>query len=154
MALAGCAGSSVPPPTSPTRSAIAAQAFRVACPGSQTAAARRSAALPERRIPARFMPVAVVLCSPAIVSVNHNGPNVPSTRQVATAKLRRLMAALRAPSARLNSHLACLDQAISVAWFVLVARDGQVIRPKIPVTGCGDPSPAVLTSLNALRWRT
>jgi len=36
---------------------------------------------------------------------------------------------------------------------VLVGTNGQVIRPKIPVTGCGDPRPAVLAILNALPVR-
>jgi hypothetical protein len=153
-AIAGCASSSVSPSARPIRSATPAQALRVACPGGNTAAARRSAALPEERIPAQFVPAAVVLCNPAIVFVNHNGRNVPSTRRVATTGLGRLMTALRAPSAPPDSNVACLDQATYVPWFVLVGRNGRVIRPKVPVTVCGDPSPAVLASLNALRWTT
>jgi len=153
-AIVGCSSSSVPPTARPIQSAIPSQAQRIACPGSRTAAARRSAALPERSIPAPFVPVAVVLCNPAIVFVNHNDRTVPPTERVATAGLGRLMTALRAPSARPESDVACLDQATYVAWFVLVGRNGLIIRPKIPVTVYGDPSPAVLASLNALRWTT
>jgi hypothetical protein len=151
--ITGCASSRALLATRPTPSAIPAQALRVVCPGGKTAAARRWAALPEQAIPARFIPVAVVLCTPGVVFVNHNGRNVPPTRQIATAKLGRLMTALRARSARPNFNAACLDQAVYVAWFVLVGANGQVIRPKIPVTGCGDPSPAVLAILNALPFR-
>jgi hypothetical protein len=152
-AIAGCASSPALLPARATRSAIPAQALRVACPGGKTAAARRSAALPEQAIPARFIPVAVVLCDPGIVFVNHNGRNVPPTRQIATTELGRLMTALRAPSAPQDSNVNCLVQAVYTPWFVLVGRNGQVIRPKIPVTVCGDPSPAVLANLNALPFR-
>ena len=69
------------------------------------------------------------------------------------AELGRLMSALRAPTAPQNSSEICLDQAVYVPWFVLVGTNGQVIRPKIPVTGCGDPRPAVLAILNALPVR-
>jgi hypothetical protein len=75
----------------------------------------------------------VVLCNPGIVILNHNGRNVPPTRQIATTELSRLMTA-----------------AVYIAWFGLVGRTGPVIRPRIPVTVCGDPRPAVLGSLNAL----
>jgi hypothetical protein len=153
MVIAGCASSPALVFPTNTRSAIPAQALRVTCSGSKTAAARRIAALPEQAIPAGFIPVAVVLCTPGIVFVNHNGRNVPSTRQIATAGLGSLITALRAPSAPRNSKVACLDQAVYVPWFVLVGRNGQVIRPKIPVTVCGDPSPAVLAILNALHFR-
>jgi hypothetical protein len=151
--LAGCASSPALLPPRPPRSAIPAQALRVACPGGTTAAARRSAALPEQAIPAGFIPVAVVLCDPGIVFVNHSGRNVPPVRQIATTGLGMLMTALRAPSAPQNSNVKCLDQAIYTPWFVVVGRNGKVIRPKIPVTVCGDPSPAVLASLNALAFR-
>jgi hypothetical protein len=153
MVIAGCASSAALLPPRPTRPAIPAHALRVACPGGKTAAARRSAALPEQVVPARFIPVAVVLCDPGIVFVNHNGRNVPPTRKIATTGLGRLMTALRAPSAPRNSNVNCLDQAVYTPWFVVVGRNGQVIRPKIPVTVCGDPSPAVLASLNALPFR-
>jgi hypothetical protein len=93
-----------------------------------------------------------VLCNPAIVFLNHDGRNAPATRQVAAGNLGRLMTALRAPSVRPRPSVICPVQAVEIAWFVLVARSGQVLRPKIPVTACGDPSPAVLASLNALRW--
>jgi hypothetical protein len=129
-----------------------AQALRVACPGSKTAAARRSADLPEQPIPPGFAPAAVVLCNPAIVFLNHNGRNVPEIRRVATMGLGALMRALRAPSAPPNSHVACLLQATYIAWFVLVGRNGQIVRPKIPVTVCGEPRPAVIASLNRLHW--
>jgi hypothetical protein len=154
MVAAGCASSPVPLPAKPNRPNLPAQALRVACPGGTTAAARRSAAMPEQAVPAGFSPAAVVLCNPAVVFLNHSGRNVPASRQVATIDLGRLMAALRAPSALPNSTAICLDQAAYLAWFVLVSKNGQVIHPKIPVTVCGDPSPAVVASLNALRWRT
>jgi hypothetical protein len=153
MVIVGC-GSSPAPPAGTARSAVPAQALRVACPGNQTQAARRSAALPERSVPARFTPVAVVLCTPAVVFVNGNGRNMPQTRLIAAADLGSLMTALRHPSAPPNSSVACMDQRTYVDWFVLVAKNGQVIRPKIPVTVCGDPSPAVLAGLNALRFRS
>jgi hypothetical protein len=63
------------------------------------------------------------------------------------------MTALRRPSAPPDPGVACADQVVSVGWFVLVGGNGQVIRPRIPVTECGEPSPAVLASLDALRWR-
>jgi hypothetical protein len=151
--IVGCTSPPASRPLEPIRPARPAHELAVACPGTATAAARRSAALPAKLIPARFTPVAVVLCTPAVTFVNHNGRNVPETRRVATADLGRLMTALRARSARPRLNVICPAQRISVDWFVLVARNGQVIRPAIPVTECGDPSPAVLASLAALGWR-
>jgi hypothetical protein len=151
--IIGCTSPPASQPLKPIRPATPAQALAVACPGTATAAARHSAALPHKLIPARFTPVAVVLCTPAVVFVNRNGRNVPETRRVATADLGRLMTALRARSARPRLNVICPAQRISVDWFVLVGSKGQVIRPAIPVTDCGDPSPAVLASLAALGWR-
>jgi hypothetical protein len=152
-AVVGCGSSPAPRPAKPAPAAIPAQALRVACPSGSSAAARRSAALPSKAIPAGFIPVAVVLCGPAVVFVNHNHANVPPTRHVATANLGRLMAALRAPSAPANSNVICAAHVISIAWFVLIGKNGQVILPKLPTTACGDPSPAVRASLGALQWR-
>lgn len=153
MAVAGCTSSPAPRVSRPTGWATPPEALRVACPGTRTTAARRSAALPEKPIPARFIAVAVVRCNPAVAFVNGNGPDAPATRQVATADLGRLMTALRAPSARPEPKVICPAQRIYVAWFVLIAGNGQIIRPAIPVTVCGEPSAAVLASLGALRWR-
>jgi hypothetical protein len=152
-AVVGCGSSPAPRPAKPTPAAITAQALGVACPSGSSAAARRSAALPSQAIPAGFAPVAVVRCNPVTVFLNHNRVRMRQVRQVATADLGTLMAALRARSAPANSNVVCPVQLIAIAWFVLIGKNGQVVLPNIPVTVCGDPSPAALASLGALGWR-
>ncbi|HYZ57376.1 MAG TPA: hypothetical protein VE733_28265 [Streptosporangiaceae bacterium] len=130
--------------------AIPAQALRVACPSDSSKAGRHAAAQPAQRIPAGFMPIAVVQCSPAVVSVN--GPQAAAVKEVAVSGLGRLVAALRAPSVRMRPDVICPAQAIYIPWFVLVGKNGQVIRPKVPHGDCGEPLAPVLASLNALHW--
>jgi hypothetical protein len=122
-------------------------------PVRQQRGGTRSAALPSQAIPAGFAPVAVVRCNPVTVFLNHNRVRMRQVRQVATADLGTLMAALRARSAPANSNVVCPVQLIAIAWFVLIGKNGQVVLPNIPVTVCGDPSPAALASLGALGWR-
>jgi hypothetical protein len=46
----------------------------------------------------------------------------------------------------------CAAQLISIPWFVLVGKNGQVIRPEVPHGDCGEPLASVLASLSALHW--
>jgi hypothetical protein len=157
VTVAGCMSSGHSGPAHHTtaarpRSAIPAQALHVACPSAGSEAGRQAAAQPARPVPPGFVPIAVVQCPPAIVAVDGNGPRAAPAEEVAVSGLGRLVAALRAQPARIPPGVACAAQLIYVPWLVLVGRNGQVVRPKVPPDGCGEPATAVLASLSALRW--
>jgi hypothetical protein len=155
LALAGCAGSGRPGPAAARRQpAIPAQALRVICPGADGAAGRHAAAQPAQPVPARFTPVAAVRYSPAFVPANDLGSRVAPVKEVAVSGLGRLVAALHSRPARLPPGTVCAAQSVYIEWFVLVGKNGQVIRPDIPLGNCGEPSAAVVSSLDALDWVT
>jgi len=108
-------------------------------------------------IPTGFTLVAVVRCVRVVVRVPGRGMWLAEKRQAAVTGLARLMTALREPSAPHNSKgpiPQCLAPYTVLPWFVLVSRDGQVIRPRVPVNVCRLPIEAVLASLNSMHWIT
>ncbi len=158
VAMTGCASPARSTPAHPAapeagRPGIPAQALRVACPSASSTAGRQAAALPAEAVPEGFVPAAVVLCTLAIVPVN-GGMSTAPVRKIAVTGLGRLVAALRAPTPGLPPGTACAAQLIALPWFVLVGENGQVILPKIPLDPCGEPSAAVMQSLDALHWVT
>jgi hypothetical protein len=42
---------------------------------------------------------------------------------------------------------------VVVPYFALVQRDGRVLAPKMPVTGCGMPQTAVLQALDGMTFK-
>jgi len=62
-----------------------------------------------------------------------------------------LVSALRAPDEPRSSG-ACPLMRMVVPYFALVQRDGKVLVPKMPLTGCALPQAAVLQALNKLRF--
>jgi hypothetical protein len=63
-----------------------------------------------------------------------------------------LLAALRAPN-QPRSNGVCPMMRVLVPYFALVQRDGRVLAPKMPVTGCGMPQTAVLQALNDMTFK-
>ncbi|HEX8094265.1 hypothetical protein [Jatrophihabitans sp.] len=62
-----------------------------------------------------------------------------------------LLAALRS-SDEPRSSGACPMIRVVVPYFALVQRDGRVVVPKIPLTGCGMPQTGVLQALNQMSF--
>ncbi len=104
-------------------------------------------------IPAGFSPVAVVEC----INLGQFGPGhgagAAERREAAVSGLAGLMTALRQTQAEPSPPgPVCIAQ-LRVPWFVLVGQDGQVIRPRLPATLCGQSTASrVLASLKALPW--
>jgi hypothetical protein len=63
-----------------------------------------------------------------------------------------LLAALRAPD-QPRSNGVCPMMRVLVPYFALVQRDGRVLAPKMPVTGCGMPQTAVLQALDNMTFK-
>lgn len=104
-----------------------------------------------RAVPAGFKPVAVVRC--VLVSTQPT----EYRREVAVSNLGPLLTALLAPSSTASSFTLvpqCLMPIVNVSQLALVAANGQVIEPRIPLNICGGPSMAVVASLAALDWTT
>ena len=105
-------------------------------------------------IPAGFTPVAVIECTFTNVNVAGRGEWTALAKRIAVTGFGPLMSALRMPSERAGKNIACVSETLFVPQFVLVGKDGDVIYPKIPKTACGQPTPRVMASLDALKFRT
>ena len=73
--------------------------------------------------------------------------------EVADSGLGPFLADLRAPSDAVPSGIMCPDFRILVPWFELVDSAGAAINVAIPTDQCGAPKTAVITALQALRFR-
>jgi hypothetical protein len=62
-----------------------------------------------------------------------------------------LLAALRTPDEP-PSGGACPMIRMVVPYFALVRRDGRALAPKVPLTDCRQPQPAVLQALNGMHF--
>ena len=62
-----------------------------------------------------------------------------------------LLTALRAPDEPRSSG-ACPLMRMVVPYFALIQRDGTVLVPRLPLTGCSLPQAAVLQALNKMRF--
>lgn len=100
-----------------------------------------------RVLPADFKVSWVLRCS--IV------PLVGSRRQLVAERSdsdpSQLLEALRAPSAP-KSEGVCPLMRMLVPYFALVQPNGQMLAPKMPLTGCGLPQAAVVQALNNLHF--
>jgi hypothetical protein len=128
------------------------------CPAASTdpAVEKLHAITAESALPKDFHAVAIVRCISEQRAVKGDGTWVFDIAQRATANLSGLVGLLREPdqSPSPNSQVACAAALLLVPAFGLVGPDGTVIRPRLPVTECGQPQPAVLAALNALSWKT
>jgi hypothetical protein len=105
-------------------------------------------------LPTSFVPVAVLRClnGPQVVG---NGVRFEAKLQRADRDLGPLVSALHRPSGHMMpAGQACPALAMIPPRVVLIARDGTMISPRIPVDGCGLVQQQVLAALNALPWQT
>ena len=105
-------------------------------------------------IPAGFTAVSVIECTELEVKVAGQGEWIALAKRVAFRGIGPLMSALRMPSERPTKNLACTTDAIFVPQFVLVGKNGKIVIPKVPTTGCGKPLPQFLASFHALKFVT
>jgi hypothetical protein len=75
------------------------------------------------------------------------------TLERSTSGIARLAAALRRPSTHVPTGTMCPMIAMLPPQIVLVAKDGSMLSPTIPVTGCGIVDSPVLAALNAMPWQ-
>lgn len=124
---------------------IAPPAWRVQCgkPGRQ----------PRTRLPAGFVAASAVECVPALPSLAHQHGRPIFTKRVADHGLAPLVAALRRPPGQPTPGVICPVPPPTPVLF-LIGRDGQIIRPMIPATGCQSPLQQALTALQRVPWVT
>jgi hypothetical protein len=105
-------------------------------------------------VPAGFVAVAAIRCIQTDQEVPSHGLWQFDLWQVAHHGLAQLVTALRRPSVRPPSGLACAEPGFSVPPFVLLGSDRHMIYPKLPTEECGNPQPQVLAAVRALGWVT
>jgi hypothetical protein len=79
---------------------------------------------------------------------------VVEKKAAAGPRLDQLVTALRAKDEPTPVTLGCNAILILVRWFAVVDQDGTWVRPRVPITACGQPQDAVLKALDALSWTT
>lgn len=179
LALTGCAstkagaGSGGAGGTSGPASAVPGSAV----PGPLSPTGRATSAVPASPVPSlRPTGAAGGLCPTSLDLGQYNGPDtrvlpaelkvswvlrcsiVPLTgikRAVVTERSdsdpSALLAALRAPSEPRSPGVCPLHRML-LPYFALVEPGGQVLAPKLPLTGCGLPQAAVLQALDGLHF--
>ena len=130
------------------------------CPTSATdpAIAKLRGVTTESVLPKGFNAVAAVRCSIEQHAVPGDGTWQFDVAQRASSGpgLADFLRLLQQPneSTPTNEQIACPADLLVLPDFGLVGSDGTVIRPKLPLTVCGQPLPNVLTALSALPWKT
>jgi hypothetical protein len=110
--------------------------------------------VPQRTLSVAFVPVEVLRCNLGSTTIPGKGVYLSATLQRATKNLGILVAALRNPSGHMRPGTICPALAMIPPQLVLVAGNGAMISPRIPVTGCGLTQNGVLSALNQLPWQT
>ena len=105
------------------------------------------------KLPASFVPVAVIRCVTDIQMIPGKGQWEVATLERADQGLAPLLTALKRPNQARPAGTFCSDLAELRPQFVLVGSDGQAIWPALPVTGCGLVQEGVLSALAALPWQ-
>jgi len=105
------------------------------------------------RLPANFDAVAAYECQEAIVTVAGRGQWSVENERKASDGLSSLSSALSRPDQKPPAgSFACPTDFVSGPLFALVAGNGRLIRPRIPVGECQQPQLAVLAAVAALPW--
>lgn len=105
-------------------------------------------------LPAGFIAQAAIRCVYADLHVPGQGLWQFELKQVAYQGMTRLTAALKRPSVPTPADIPCAAPLIGVQPFVLRARDGQVIAPRLPTEVCGSPQRPALVAVRGLHWVT
>jgi len=110
----------------------------------------------EAALPKGFSAVAVVRCFVDQHAVAGDGTWQFAVAQRASSGLSEFLRLLQQPSASAPARatIACPADLLLVPDFGLVGSDGTVVRPKLPLTVCGQPLVNVLSALNGLPWKT
>ena len=108
---------------------------------------------PRKPLPLTFTPVEVLRCVTSVKEIPGKGLFLAGTLERSTSGIARLAAALRRPATRVPVGTMCPMIAMLPPQIVLVAKDGSMLSPTIPVAGCGVPDTPVLTALNAMPWQ-
>ena len=106
------------------------------------------------QLPATFVPVQVLRCDVGTTTIPGKGVYVSGTLERATTDLGVLVAALRQPSGHMVPGTICPALAIALPQLVLIAGNGAMLTPRIPVNECGIVQQGVLTALRELPWQT
>ena len=117
-----------------------------ACAGWPSNAARGA-------LPASFVPVAVIRCVTSDQMISGKGQWEVATLERADKNLAPLTAVLRHPAQQRKPGTLCPYIEMIPPQFVMVAGDGRMIIPRLPLGGCGMVQPQVLAALSALSWR-
>lgn len=112
------------------------------------------ASAPSGLLPRSFVPASVLRCVTGAVTVPGKGTWVAATLEKADQDLEPLAGALSAAPGHMEPGRICPAFAIVPPQIVLVSREGTMIRPRLPVTDCGQIQSQVLAALAALHWRT
>lgn len=104
-------------------------------------------------LPASFVPVAAIRCVTGYQTIPGKGRWLTATLERADKNLAPLAAALRRPSGRTVPGVICPDIVMLPPQFVLFSGGGEMIMPRLPLTGCGLVAQQVLAALSALPWR-
>ena len=142
---ASASASATPVPTRTTGPPVVAG--QPACVGWPANATR------SKTLPASFVPVAVIRCVTSFQIIPGKGQWETAILERADQGLAPLLTALQRPNQTRPAGTFCSDLVALPPQFVLVGKDGQVIRPALPVTGCGLVQREVLGALAALPWQ-
>ena len=105
------------------------------------------------KLPASFEPVAVIRCVTDYQMIPGKGQWLTATLERADQGLAPLLTALQRPNQTRPPGTFCSALVELPPQFVLVDKDGQAIRPALPVTGCGLVQGELLGALAALPWQ-
>ncbi len=105
------------------------------------------------QLTASFVPVTVLRCASTTTAVPGKGLYYSATLERATSDISVLVAALRRPSTREPAGTMCPMLAMIPPQIVLIAKDGSMLSPTFPVTGCGLLQSPVLAALNQMPWQ-
>jgi len=105
-------------------------------------------------LPATFVPVQVLRCDTGTTTIPGKGVYLSGTLERATSDLAVLVAALRQPSGHMMPGMICPALELAVPQLVLIAGNGAMLSPRVPVNDCGIVQQEVLTALKELPWQT
>lgn len=147
-APASPASGSVPaprPPVAPVPAPAPAAPEKTGCTGWPSASGGT--------LPLSFVPVSVLRCVTGRAMVPGKGEWLAATLERAdNQNLIPLARALRSAPGHMLPGRACPEFVVLPPDIVLIGADGTMIRPRFPVTGCGQVQQQVTSALAALRW--
>jgi len=142
----GSAAPSAPATPVPTVSGGPVTAGEPACAGWPVNA-------PTASLPVSFVPVSVERCVDSAQVITGKGVWSTATLERADSGLAALVAALRQSPAAHTPDTVCPAVAVTPQQIVLIGKTGQMLIPRLPVTGCALSRSGVLAALDGLPWQ-